>query len=70
VKEQLTNQLSEIHVLKFVSILNIASFKYCSGRFPATAYVSLLKSYVQYSNSLHLKTELYIIYLSEEFFTT
>ncbi|KDR18839.1 zinc finger MYM-type protein 1-like [Zootermopsis nevadensis] len=66
-KGQLTNRFSEILKLKFVSLLDFGNFKHYSEMFPAAAYESLLLSYGRYFDALLLKTELSVIYSSEEF---
>jgi hypothetical protein len=64
---QLTNRFSEILKLSFVSLLESGNFKHYSENFTATAYESLLKLYGRYFNFLLMKTELSVVYASEEF---
>jgi hypothetical protein len=51
----------------FFLLLDFGNFKHYAEKFPATSYESILKSYGDHFDSLLLKTELSIIYLSEEF---
>jgi hypothetical protein len=66
VKGQLTNRFSEILKLKFVSLVGFGNLKQYCQKF-LTAVPPLLNSDLRYVDTLIMKTELTLTYLSEEF---
>lgn len=67
---KIDERFSEVHNLKFMGLLDFEKFLYYKDYFPQDKFSSLKQTYGQYFEFPKLKSELSIIYSSDQFYQT